>query len=298
MDYYLKEKLIHGDDAFHLSVYKNRVTGNESTVLYTHWHSELEMLYIEQGGTCFNINGREYEADCGDILFIMRNTLHGAYEKDRGEKEDIVFTAILFGIDFVQSASNDTIEEKYLEQLLETTGGDCFHIRKGDRQSSVLKKLIREITSFYQTKPKGYELFIKSKLFEILYYFVQWKQENFIEEEIWTKKVKGKSLKTVISYINIHYADQISLEDLADTAHISVGHLCRLFRETLKTTPVKYIQEVRMKEAVRLLKGENLSITEIALLTGFTSSNYFTMIFKKKYGCTPSSIRGVEYFTS
>lgn len=92
-------------------------------------------------------------------------------------------------------------------------------------------------------------------------------------------------------YINAHYTEDISMEQLCKTAGVSKQHLCRLFRTTLSSRPMEYIAKRRIQAAKELLTQTELSVEDIAEKTGFCTASYFTKLFRRYEGITPSQFR-------
>ena len=98
-------------------------------------------------------------------------------------------------------------------------------------------------------------------------------------------------LKKSISYIDAHYKESITLDDLCAISHVTKQHLCLLFRTTLHTRPMEYIAQRRLQSAKELLIGTSKTVDEIAEQIGFCTTSYFCKIFKKYVGMTPSQFR-------
>ena len=101
-------------------------------------------------------------------------------------------------------------------------------------------------------------------------------------------------LKAVFSYIESHYGEKISLEDLAGTIHMNRNYFCRFFKEKAGKTPFSYLNEYRVNQAASQLLSTRLPITEIALNAGFENMSYFIRQFRRFKGCTPSAYRNTE----
>ncbi len=97
----------------------------------------------------------------------------------------------------------------------------------------------------------------------------------------------GRSLNTVLDYIQSHLSKPISLEEMADLAQLSVFHFSRLFKQSTGLTPHRYVLQLRTEEAKRLLRSRNLHIAEIAQRVGFEDQSHFTAAFRKMTGTTP-----------
>ena len=98
--------------------------------------------------------------------------------------------------------------------------------------------------------------------------------------------------RRILEYIDHHLADPgLSRESIAFAAGTSVRTLCRLFETHLKTTPAEYVSRQRLERAVRMLPIRTLNLKEIAVRTGFSSSNYLCRVFREKYGFSPGGNR-------
>ncbi len=98
-------------------------------------------------------------------------------------------------------------------------------------------------------------------------------------------------IDSAINYINHHFTNEISLSELADMCFMSQSHLFRLFKKRLGMTPIDYKNHLRIKKAKKLLCDPQCSIGEIADILGFENACYFTRVFKKHSGISPTEYR-------
>ena len=102
-------------------------------------------------------------------------------------------------------------------------------------------------------------------------------------------------IENILRYLENHYADDITLNELAEHKYfVSVGHLSRTFKNKTGLTFSKYLTELRLKKAIEFLKNTDFDITDIATFTGYNDASYFTQIFRKSCGMTPSEYRTLE----
>ena len=99
------------------------------------------------------------------------------------------------------------------------------------------------------------------------------------------------AIRAAMDRMEQDYARKLTLNDLADTAHLQKNYFCRLFREATGVTPMAYLNQVRVQNARRLLRSTDLSLTEIALRTGFWDSSHFSRTFRRIAGSPPSQLR-------
>jgi AraC family transcriptional regulator len=103
--------------------------------------------------------------------------------------------------------------------------------------------------------------------------------------------ISDKRLRRVIEFMSVHYAEQITLEQLAAEAGISKYHFTRLFHQKLGKTPFRFLTEIRLTAARKMLIATDLRVNEIALACGYTAASYFTIAFTARYGVSPLKFR-------
>jgi AraC family transcriptional regulator len=98
-------------------------------------------------------------------------------------------------------------------------------------------------------------------------------------------------LRHIVDYIQANLAEDNSLQALADLAQVSPFHFCRSFKQSTGLSPHRYILQLRIEEAQRLLKKTTLAISDVANRLGFSDQSHFTMVFRKLVGTTPARWR-------
>ncbi|MDG5472442.1 AraC family transcriptional regulator [Jeotgalibacillus sp. ET6] len=98
-------------------------------------------------------------------------------------------------------------------------------------------------------------------------------------------------LREAVRFIETHYDQPLSLEDITKRAALSKYYFTNKFQKYLKTTPIQYLTKTRIKKAMELLITTNKPIQEIAVETGYTNANYFSKVFRKMIGMSPDSFR-------
>jgi YesN/AraC family two-component response regulator len=104
---------------------------------------------------------------------------------------------------------------------------------------------------------------------------------------------KLRKVEKVTQYILDHYAKKITLQDLADTIQLSRSYLQVIFKEVTGTSPIEYLINVRVNKAKELIKAGCDNIREVSELCGFNDSFYFSRMFKKIEGVSPSQYRDI-----
>lgn len=113
-------------------------------------------------------------------------------------------------------------------------------------------------------------------------------------KEVTIEKKSGLSLRAcrIMKYIDDHFSENdLTLQAIAENVYLSQTYLCAFFKKSTGKTLNQYLTEVRMEKAKELLRDNGIKIYEIAQLVGFTDTNYFSSLFKKHTGCTPSEYK-------
>lgn len=97
-------------------------------------------------------------------------------------------------------------------------------------------------------------------------------------------------------YIGLHYMDDISVESIAEYFQISPSHLSRTFKQYFDVPCKEYIIGVRVEKAKKYLASPILTVREVGCMVGYQDSNYFTKVFRKKTGMTPTEYRNQAFF--
>jgi len=122
--------------------------------------------------------------------------------------------------------------------------------------------------------------------------WTQWSRQSFSDlQALFSLRRSGNfpvPLVKAIAYVNGHFTDQVQLSSAADAAQVSCAYLSRLFTEHLHATFIDYVTELRVGRAEELIRESRMSIKEIAYAVGYQDPNYFTKIFRKATGLTPS----------
>lgn len=103
--------------------------------------------------------------------------------------------------------------------------------------------------------------------------------------------ITEQRIRDVLSYIEKHYREPVTLRDLSTSAGISDSECLRCFRTALQTTPYRYLLDYRLEQAARLLETTNDTISAIAHATGFGQAGHFSKVFKRRFGCAPRAWR-------
>lgn len=282
-----KENAKHGETFFPVQKYITRLA-SDYPVVTTHWHEEAELTLITKGNCLYQIDLIDYEVKEGDILFVPPLFLHSI---SLGSSEEIFSETYVFHLNFLGGNSTDICSTRYLAPMMNQEFSIPYLITPEHPAYASLRKIINQITSLYDEAIIGYELALKSLFLQALFLLLQYSKKNTSFE---TGNPSDK-LKNVLDYIEMHFAEPISVSELAKLIFYSDYHFMRFFKKHMNMTCVEYINNLRLEKSVELFEQGNTSILDVSLSVGFHNLSYFHRAFKKKYHMTPLSfIKGLK----
>ena len=289
-----KEDRRHGSSSFPLEVYynnrgfpsyfnENRIQDNY--MFAHHWHEEVEFLYLVRGNALFQIDEDLIELHAGEAIFIKSGAMHAGYSLDNSYCED---HALVF--DFKMLSGDDICQNKYIDPIILGKYNLPQVITWKSPWGEKVLKTLKDIFIRFNEKAFGYELFIKSDLYNILAEIIS--SDSLLKATKTRQKEKRiERLKPIINYIHQQYSNHIDIKELAAQANMSEYYFFRFFKSITGRTPVEYINYFRIDKAAKMLRNLDAKITDIAMEVGFNNFSYFIKIFKKFKGCTPSEFR-------
>lgn len=241
---------------------------------------DYEIHFLEKGKGRFFVGGREYAVSKGDIVCL--HSMEG--NSFIVEEEPIRFIFLTFKIDPVKNPGR----VKELNSLL---AQERFPLRSADPQKiqEILYRMHKEIS----LKSGKYMFRIKLLLGELVSGLMdQYKENDSIDNMKFNVNRKTHELiNRIIIHLQENYNREISLEDLGRLVNLHPRYLCTLFRQVSGKTVSEFLREIRIEKAKRLLAYTSLSITDIALETGFSNSQYFSRTFSRSEGMDPRTYR-------
>lgn len=254
-------------DDFHITLLR-------SDNLAESWQPELHVVFILRGNGKF-LHKTAYAVHEGDIF-----TMNGLEGQNLSLGENAIALCLTISFDFIASVCPDILKYSM----------NCYSFLYGESQQEPFDILRRDLAKAFQTQYKNelrHEIYLKNKVVVILEDIVRF----FLDEK---QPVSGRGswekLQTAIIYIQQHYQENITLEDLTGQIYLSSAYLSRLFTKQLGMSFTEYLAQVRLAHAVDLMRGPD-TLTEIAGKTGFPGSNAMISAFKKEWNITPGEYR-------
>ena len=249
-----------------------------------HWHEEAEIIVIKKGEGIVSVDLTEYKVSMGDAVFVMSGQLHSISQLGNSTME---YENILFRPSMLKSAGKDLCWEKFISPLLSGTAPVSPYLPSDMMVKSGIADYIRNIDSLCDEKNSGYQLAVKGYLFLVIHCL----SSGIAVTSERTPKKHLKKIKSVLSYVEEHYSEDISVEDMAELCFYSKSYFMKFFKESMGMSFITYLNDYRLETAANKLRATDDNILEIAEACGFDNLSYFNRSFKKKYGITPGKYR-------
>lgn len=242
-----------------------------------HVHDCFEILYLFSGERCFFINDRTFKMKEGDLILISPNVLHKAISDESPDCEGIL---LYFQEWFL--APNHPIRET-LKSLF---ANETIPINLPINERSLIEELFLKMLQEDRLKNDGYQLALQGLLLQFLVILGRHVKDSSVTSFEHPSPMHEK-VSEIAQFINRNYPEPLSLTSLAGRFFISPSYLSKVFKETTNFTFVEYLNNVRVKEAKRLLLESRKKVVVIAAEVGFGSVTHFGRVFKEITGNPP-----------
>lgn len=249
-----------------------------------HWHEEMEFLYFISGSAIVECGSVPYVCQAGDLCVVNSNELHYG----TALSHDASYYTMIVDISLLQGQSEDTAERKFISPITQRRMMFRNRIEKNEQFTDCIMAIHAEL----QREEPGFELAIKSQLYKLLTLLVRGQavtMRNIEEYESRTRELER--MAPVFHEIDSRYDERLTVQELADLVGLSRYHFSRLFKQLTDKSLIEYINLVRVNKSESLLRDNRLTISEIALRSGFNDIYYYSRTFKKLKRMSPTEWR-------
>ncbi|MBN2132446.1 MAG: helix-turn-helix transcriptional regulator [Sedimentisphaerales bacterium] len=280
--------ILHEGEAFlptfvHAAIDQDRPIGDVKT-FHEHTHDLYHVLLYTQSSGSYLKCGQKYEAEPGTLVIVSPGQPHDFVSLRRSS----VYSEITFSF-AAQSGKVLTLPFERILNLYTGIAGRLDGTPRLPRDiTQELVIIMIQIMDYLQSPSSMSDYYACRALANVL---------DVITAHCYTEAIPGAAvgqnnpILQVRQYIDEHYAEAITADDLTSMSHCSKGHLFRTFKRSFRVSPLAYQQDLRFEAARRLLRFTSLRCYEIAQRVGFTNVYYFHRQFKKRMGVTPKQYR-------
>lgn len=251
-----------------------------------HWHTALEIIMPIQNDYTVIIDGTSHTFHEGDIWITAPGTLHELIAPPFGERLIMLFDySLICNVNGLDSLLHTLLPYKLITK------------EEYPELNKKLQYYLLEVSREYDNPIPFTEACVYSLMIR---FFVTLGRTNFNANTKFPGITNNKQheyvekFMNVCNYITDHCTENITVDQLADLAGFSKFHFARLFKQFANMSCYDYLTQKRIAVAERLLIEPNISITEVAMRSGFNSLSTFNRIFKAAKNCTPSEYKNLN----
>lgn len=282
-----RELKSHGHYAFPVLVNQEILSRYERGSFTWHWHPEIELTLIMEGSICYQVNSQVYELHQGDGIFCNANSLHTGRMINN---EDCYYISTTFHPRIIYGFEGSALQTEYVTPLLNNES--CASLAFSPDipwQKQILEDMYR-IFKVNLEQSFTYEMQTQQLLSRIwLSLYTHADSGSPVLPSSQGKDVER--LRHILTYIQDHYMEHITLEDISDQINICKSECCRFFKKHMQQSLFDYLLYYRIEKSLSLLADVTLSVTEISEQTGFSTPAYFARVFKKQMQLSPTQYR-------
>lgn len=275
MDQRMKESRLRGSAAYPI-VLCEMPRGDAVLDAPMHWQDDVEVLALNRGEVELTLDGEREILRPGDMVWINPGQLHGFRALTPRAQCDV----FIFPMNHLLFQAEDHDQQSWLRPLAEGKIGFP------PRLPRELEELARKAMQLQKERSAAYEMLTKALLLQLIGSLAR--AEAFIP----LGAAKHEDVcKQILTYIHQHYAEKITVADAAAAAAISPTYFSAFFAKHFFRHFTEYLRHYRIEQACAMLAGTTMSVTEIALASGFSSSSHFIQNFRQVKGITPLAWR-------
>ena len=244
-----------------------------------HFHDFHKILLLMKGNVSYCVEGRTYDLQADDIVFVPAGEVHRPVLHDTAIYERII---IYISKDYLNTYRTDNYD--LAQCLIEAHQKQSHVLRVPAFGTTKLGQIVRELEQSLGSNEYANELYHNLLFLEFMIQLNRVAIHDGIE--YLSNSSSNKKMIDVIDYLNEHLTDDLSIDFLAETFYLSRYHLMHAFKEETGYTIGNYLSTKRLLLARdRIRQGE--PITNVCYECGFRNYSTFSRAYKKNFGCSP-----------
>ena len=253
-----------------------------------HWHDEIELCRVKKGRVHCHTSGSRVLLEPNQYLFVNSGVLH-MYEPEKGSEDAETETILFHPALIVDPAS--PLFARYVSPLADCRAIPFFPLGGDGAWLASARSLFDEIYHLDRQR-FGWELICRDlvcRLWLLMAESLSPGAQTTASAE--SALVNDQRAKKMLSFIHQRYHEDLTIDTIAAAASVSRSECFRCFRRSINKKPIEYLTEYRIEQAIGLLRGSDLTITDICYRCGFSSPSYFGKVFRSVTGMPPRSYR-------
>jgi AraC-like DNA-binding protein/quercetin dioxygenase-like cupin family protein len=254
-----------------------------------HWHNDVELVYVMSNSLTIAVNNDLIILNEGELLLIPPKVSHSYLPQSK----DFTIFLTVTSPSVIQAIGLSEKESDFYKRLISTI--DVYSFPKGSDQDSrmrhKLEATMSNMAKEFTDRSIGYQMALESLLLRIFLIMIRKMDVRTIPNSMIIKTHTSKFLDSVFEYVEAHFNEKIKLEDIIKIVNLNKSYFCRVFKESMGVSFVKYVNCYRLNKAEWMLLVTDMLVSDISRSVGFASLDNFNRLFKKHYGFSPSQFR-------
>ncbi len=277
----------HGTPLYPCGCYESYIDNSVTFNVTWHWHEELELILIYRGEACITAGQHNYLLKAGEGIFINSNVLHSGTGTG---SDQCILHSFVFHPSLLTGSMDNIFMQKYILPLATCADLPSYPLKTDTAWQVQVLKSIENAYEITRVEDYGFEFRVRNLLTDACMKIAS-NNRHLLFDQTAERKPEADRIKVMLNYIHQHYPDTLELRHIAECANVSTRECLRSFHELLGISPMQYLIKYRISTSAELLVDTNLSITEICTRCGFPSPSYYSKMFKRYTGATPSEYR-------
>ena len=277
------------DPGFPLAVIEYAAHGDRDPM---HWHDHLEIALVLDGRGAFRFGRRSLPAQAGDLFFIDNSQPHVAVAEPG---TSIRLLLVLFRPELIAGPGCRELDLGYLAPFRIDERTASARICGESPLAAEIAPVLHELRATWERHDPAELQLADATLRRILALVNRSGSAGVPSASARAAADRREQIRPVLAYVDRHCRESITLDDVADLAHVSSSRVRHVFKDVTGVSFKEYVTQVRVAEAKRLLLAGDLSVAEIARAVSYTNLYQFYKVFYRSCSMSPGEYR--RYYT-
>ena len=284
---YKEDNILIDGVCYPFSTYTVTLSKKHESGCNLHFHSDIELIYIENGSFNIWLSGKAYSAKAGDLVVINSNECH----KIQSSSENCVYKYIKFDPKDLYISDQNMLDMQYVIPFTLNTTDHQRVFKSAEIDTDIIEPLFFDACNEWDNRQHGFELAIRSDILRIILHVIRyWDEIGFKTSVVDISSGLSKTIHPAIKYVEENCATASEAE-AAQLCKLSYSYFSHSFKKVMNMRFKEYVNYVRINESQKLLISVNKSVSEIAEILGFSSPSHYIQSFKKIKGESPKQFK-------
>lgn len=278
----LHEVNFYPDDAFPVALFLGSHRGvvpHGRGLMDYHWHQELQITMITRGSAVLQVGAAHYSLSAGEALYIGSGLVHAVTELSQGG----TYASLNFPAKLLGFFPGSRMEQQDVLPFASGAAIATICFQTGTPWHDEVLSYLHQIIALFDSGHMAAHCYQISVCLAEIWLLIRQHQDV---TALSVSPVQLSRLQIMLRFLYAHYAEPLTLAQLASSANISTGECCRTFRRCLGISPHRFLKEYRIRRAMELLSG-GASVSDAAQQCGYQQDSNFISAFRSIVGKTP-----------